>query len=291
RIEAGSTEQALLSRAAAQFLGCADFPGLVSNNDAAYRSGRLGDVVLFNAWVDLMHATELTTAKSRRALEFACIDLSECFGDMRGLLLLALVARKAGEHAFERQLLRQLHDFDSAAFWRTVQQVYRFTVPLPALCEAVSDVAPRFASERMNVEHHVIFYPNSTGNAYQDLLYRPIREAGGLVWGTSDAEALLNAAPQPGVENVLHIHWINRLFRVADVEANKRDAAQFLEGVQRQKQAGFKIFWTIHNYLSHESRSAEGEIAFRQALYRLCDRVFIHHPLAAALLDWLPDHA
>src|SRR5690606_27918244 len=90
-------------------------------------------------------------------------------------------------------------------------------------------------------------------------------------------------------ENILHIHWINRLFRPGDSGANRRE--QFLEGLRRQQRVGFRVFWTIHNYLSHETENTEAEIAFRQALYRLCDRVFIHHPLAAELLDWLPDRA
>jgi len=287
----GAAGYALLHRVVDRFFGCKDFPNLLSRYRDAQGPGFLANIALFNVWVDLVHTLGAETSKSRRTLELACIDLSECFGEFRGLLLIALLSRKRGNLGFEQAILRQLHETDSAMFWRIIQQVYRFTVPLPELCGTVSHISPQFEPEHPLAKYQVVFYPVSSGNAYQNALYRFLRDTGGIARGTSDEEVFLGTALQPNSENVLHVHWINRLFWPPEVREKsiKQRAEAFLDGLRKQQRNGFKIFWTIHNRLSHETGNPEAEVAFRQALYRLSDRVFIHHPLAADLLDWLPD--
>ncbi|MBL8474343.1 MAG: hypothetical protein JNM98_21325 [Rhodocyclaceae bacterium] len=284
----GST---LLCKVAEYFLGCSDFPELALRYRDARGPGRHSDIALFNIWVDLAHGLASASATAVRTLELACIDLSECIDGFLGLLLLALLARKRGNADFERTLLRHLHESDPRKFWQTVQHVYRFSVPLPELCETVSSICPRFDSERPLADYQVVFYPTVTGNAYLDLLHEPLRWRKGKVWGCSDEAVFLGAAPLPNRENVLHIHWINRLLWPPEVSGKTvaQRCTEFLDGLKAKKQQGFRIFWTIHNRLSHETSSAEAEAEFRRALYHLADRVFVHHPLAAELLDWLPD--
>jgi glycosyltransferase involved in cell wall biosynthesis len=221
------------------------------------------------------------------------MDLCECSGDLVGLILLALLARQHGELAGEQELLQHAHDTDSGAFWIAVQSVYRFVRPLHEICGAVSPIMPADHLQQPLSSHRVVFYPDySRSNAYQDLLYRPLREAGGRVYGTSDEDELLSLAPLKGYRNVLHVHWVNRLFKPDDSACRYQTiprAEAFLGGLARQKQRGFALYWTIHNQLSHESCDPATEKVFRQDLYRLADRVFIHHPLIRSLLDWLPD--
>jgi glycosyltransferase involved in cell wall biosynthesis len=287
----GETELALISRVAKQYLAFHDFASLAAIFRSARGPGYLTDIAVFNIWVDLVHALDEETVKSRRTLELACIDLEECLGDFRGLLLFAMVARKRGHLALERKLLRHLHDADRTMFWMTVQQVYRFTVPLPELCRAVSDISPQFEPKRSLADYQVTFYPVSSENAYQRALYQPLREASGVASGASDEDEFLGAVLQPNSENVLHVHWIGRMFWPPEVRGKsiKQRARVFLDGLRKQQMRGFKIFWTVHNHLSHETDDPAAEAAFRHELYLLADRVFIHHPLAADLLDWLPD--
>ncbi len=290
------TTRVLLDEVALQFLGCGDFRSIVAC--FAHAEGRRQfDGHAFNALVDIIHQFDPQrlgnhAVRARRCVELACVDLGECRGEPKGLLMLALLARRHREFPAEQALLQQAHDADAGTFWSVVQSVYRFIQPLPALCGAVSGISPANRLDQPVDSYHVVFYPDYTRNTYQNLLYRSLRDAGGQVRGTSDENEFLSIAPLPGVRNILHIHWVNRLFIPVDGECREsqiRGAQAFLAGLARQKQRGFALYWTIHNQLSHESCDPTAEMAFRQALYRLADRVFVHHPLAATLLDWLPD--
>lgn len=292
----GESARALVAKVAERFLGCGDFMALAARYRDARGQGHLPELALFNVLTELVHAFNpealgVGAAKIARRLGLACIDLHECRGDVKGLLLLALLARRQGDTDSEQALLRHAHQADSAQYWGMLQSVYRFSRPLPEFCAMLSELPSLPFLERPAHDHQLVYYPSFPGNAYQKLLYQPLLAAGGLVWGTSDEHAFLNVDLLHGADNILHVHWINRLFRPqygnAGVVAPSPQA--FLDGLAKQKQRGFKIYWTVHNRLSHESADQAAEIAFRQALYRLSDRVFVHHPLAASLLDWLPD--
>lgn len=290
-----ATARVLFDKVAESFLGCADGVGWVMRYANLSFADQLPDIAFFNALVDLVHGFDPgrlgeSAVRIKRNLEFACIDLHELSGDGRGLMLLAFLARRCGDMTFEQRVLRYLHDEDAVAFWSSVQSVYRFTRPLPNLCAALSNVAPALESGEPIAKKNVVYFP-AFRNAYQSLLYGPLHAAGGQVHGTSDAQEFLSAIPIEHAENILHLHWISPLFGRpgSSSEMIAQRTASFLDGLTRQKKAGFQVFWTIHNYLSHESADKAAELVFRQALYRLADRVFIHHPLAASLLDWLPD--
>ncbi len=116
----GATEHALLSRVAMHFFGCKDFSSLHSRFRNALELGQLFDVALFNAWSDLVYCFDSESARVLRTLELACVDLSECAGDIRGLLLCALLAHRQGNLAFEQILRQHLHETDSTMFWDTL---------------------------------------------------------------------------------------------------------------------------------------------------------------------------
>ncbi len=115
----GETEHALLHRVAMQFLGCNDLLRLLSRFQNTLESGELFDRALFNAWTDLVCSLDSPSARVRHTLEFACVDLIECTGDFRGLLLRAFWAHKQGNLAFEQILRQHLHETDSNMFWNT----------------------------------------------------------------------------------------------------------------------------------------------------------------------------
>lgn len=293
----GASALALLNKVAAQWLGSTDF----SVQEAGYRdtlgADQQGEIALFNTLVDLIHAYEpqqLGGAAERigRTLGLACVDFYECSGRIRGLLALALLARRGGDLAGERQLLQNLHEKNPVTFWAEVQLVYRFTRPLTDLGDAVSGIARHYVRGGTRADVHLWYYPLYSGNSYQNLLYAPLDKAGAEVKGTLSEAEFLSAVPQPEKDNILHVHWLNRLFGsgTAVPSVLGQRAMDFLEGLSRQKQRGFQIYWTIHNSISHESADPASEVSFRQELYRLADKVFVHHPLAAHQLEWLPDH-
>lgn len=290
---AGTATQALLGNLAGRFFACPDWAHLRQHYQRLVAADRLAMTALAEALTDLVHGFDLLAASAcRQRLALACIDLEECLGDGRGIALLALLTRRCGDLAGEQAILQHLHDSRSAAFWTTVQAAYRFTRPLAELCVAVSGIKPVNLLGEEFSRRQVVFYPDyRRGNVYQGLLYQPLLASGAELKGTSDEQAFLTAEPLAGAENILHLHWVTPLFGPwrGGREVSARLAGEFMAGLIRQKQRGFRLYWTIHNRLSHESVDPDAEIAFRRELYRLADRVFVHHPLAADLLEWLPD--
>ena len=123
----------------------------------------------------------------------------------------------------------------------------------------------------------VVFWPDySRDNAYQRLLYGPMRE--GTEYLAGDIDAAIGAARSLGGDRtVFHIHWTNRIFRASEDEAVVRaEAASFLAKVAEFKQLGGSVVWTMHNLASHDTRHFAAEIEFAQALTALADRIHLH---------------
>lgn len=246
-------------------------------------------IALYNALVDLVHAGDLLSERQSRNLSLACADWSECYDDSRGWLLRAFLAGKAGDMSMEKALLQRLHDEDPAKFWRVVQDVYRFSRPLAGFCLDLVQGECRVLADD-GKHRQIAYYPAYRRNAYLDLLYRDPAFSG-MVFPFVELDDFLSVTCLPGVENILHIHWVQSVLAPAGPSRSLIDLHMdsFLLRLQEKKNQGFKIFWTIHNYLSHGCVDPEGEIALRRALYDLSDYVFVHHPMAACLLDWLSD--
>lgn len=248
-------------------------------------------LALFCALVDLVHSSafeaggEILRGRVGRGLSLAAVDWLECYRDPRGMLLLAFIAGRGGDGAREQALLKRMHDADPSAFWRGIQDVYRFTRPLRELCADSGRAECRqLADDRQ--PRRIANFPDYRGNAYLGLLY--VGESD--VVPVNTLEDIVSLLPALSAANILHVHWVNAVaagVKSAALIGPRMDA--FLQALEDRKRQGFSVFWTIHNYLSHECLDRPAELAFRRKLYALADRVFIHHPLAAHLLDWLPD--
>lgn len=248
-------------------------------------------LALFCALVDLVHSSvfeageEILRGRVGGGLSLAAVDWFESYRDPRGMLLLAFVAGRAGDRVREQALLKRMHDADPSTFWRGIQDVYRFTRPLGELCADSGQTECRQLADdgqRRRIAH----FPDYRGNAYLGLLYAGESN----VVPVNTLEDIVSLPPASSSANILHVHWVNAVtagVKSAALIGPRMDA--FLLALAERKRQGFSVFWTIHNYLSHECQDRAAELAFRRKLYALADRVFIHHPLAAHLLDWLPD--
>lgn len=212
-------------------------------------------------------------------------------GDWDWHLVRARVLGFSGDCDGEHELLRALHAADRDRFWRTVQPVYRFTITLERLAELVDD--PVQAPDRdwpRPATCDLCFYPDyRDGNVYQARFYAGFEEHGGHVVGTSDPSRLLDRTPAPGRELIVHIHWDDAVHKKWDGPVARHRRTHFLAMLRRLRARGCWLFWTVHNRLSHECKDPDAERAFRRELYELADRVYVHHPLVAGELDWLPD--
>ncbi len=242
------------------------------------------------------------------------------------LIGLAFLKHQQGDTSGEIKLLSAAYHQDSIQFWTSIADIYRFKVSLNELtCKLTSiATASRSASEKFkkcnslgsssSVTHilpkqhegktevtrlkedkqtfnHLAlwFYPVATNNKYQRLLYSDSAIQGAQVIGITDLKQFSNLKLVPESDNIIHIHWISEFVTTSNTDVfpqNKAD--KFLRQLQQLQSFGFDIRWTIHNAVSHDAKHKDKEVRFRQALFQLVDRVYIHHPLALSLLEWLP---
>lgn len=229
----------------------------------------------------------LSSGRVRRSLSFACADWFESESQQVGLMLMALLSKRCGNVSDEKRQLQAAYALGEESFWSLVQTVYRFERSATDLVELLGGCEVSVL-DKTDAPVNLYCYPNVTGNDYLSLLYARVSAEPNQIHFLSRAGQIPLAERREGFENVIHVHWINELVK-AGVTDSEREA--FLKLLLEQKSSGFKIYWTIHNYLSHACEDQASEIAFRRALYALCDTVFVHHPLAAYLLDWLPDRS
>lgn len=140
------------------------------------------------------------------------------------------------------------------------------------------------------MKKNIIFFPEYN-NEYQELFYENVVCCNSFVKGAENIDELFSTPKIEGFENIIHLHWVNFLFDSVSPDCTEYilKRSYFLEGVAKKKEEGFKIYWTIHNYLSHDCLDPKSEVLFRKRLYLLVNKVFVHHPLAINLLDWLPN--
>jgi glycosyltransferase involved in cell wall biosynthesis len=215
------------------------------------------------------------------------VDWHLVTGDAAPLIGLALMQRRlAGDSEAEQVMLRAIHTQDPQGFWRGVQRVYRFAVPLEDLVSTVDALALSPTQSPAPGPVRLVYFP-SYSNKYQELLYWSCQRAGIQVEPAADIVELEALAPQPDCANIVHLHWLNAAF--ADPSMPFEQAAEhFLATVRSLKARGFTLYWTVHNRFNHDSEHRQAEARLRAELAALVDRVYLHHPVLAPQLDWLP---
>lgn len=250
---------------------------------------RLQPVLLdwLHAFVECADSGGVDRARAAYCWRALLVDWHLLTDDVAPLIGLALLQRRLDEDPeTERELLRAIHARDPQGFWRGLQRVYRFAVPLEELVAAVEalEVPPLATPPAEPVR--LMYFP-SYSNKYQELLYWSCQRAGMKVESAADLIALEELAPRPDCANIVHLHWLNAVFADPSVPFDQA-AARFLETVRGLKARGFAVYWTVHNRLNHDSAHPQAEARLRAELAALVDRVYLHHPLLAHELDWLP---
>lgn len=114
------------------------------------------------------------------------------------------------------------------------------------------------------------YYPISIGNPFQSLYYSEFLNNGIVPIGTSNLDNLVSIR-WPG-KLFLHLHWLGGI--IGDTESS--DIAdirieEFLNKIDTMKTNGFKIIWTVHNILPHDSILQSSQIKLRVELTKRCD--------------------
>lgn len=128
----------------------------------------------------------------------------------------------------------------------------------------------------------VLMYPDyRNSNPYQSELIGALERQGVDVTATSGGRAfpLLAGVRRHGLPDVIHLHWLHRFV------ITKRwfpAALAVLLGVRLclelvlLRALGVRLVWTVHNLLDHERTAPRSELAVRQAVARLVDRIVVH---------------
>lgn len=135
-------------------------------------------------------------------------------------------------------------------------------------------------------------------NPYQSLLLKALQAEGINVIFPQGYRRILPISralqAHPAVE-ILHLHWLNPYWKGRTWLVRWIYSIKFLVDVWLSKKQGYKVVWTIHNLLSHETRFPGLELWTIRQFVKLVDRIIVHHQAVladlATLYQFNPDKA
>ena len=228
------------------------------------------------------------------AVETVCdiaIDFFRKTLDLRGLLILALLKRMRGERDAETRFLRRAYERNAIEFYAQLNSVYRFRATLREIVGRIVKTPPYVKGNLFDGARRVFYFPDYThGNPYQRLFYESARRRGVEVVGVREDQfgALVEGRLGLGRKDVIHLHWLNCLFK--NVAADKQGcvANRFLRDVRFLKSKSVQVHWTVHNLYCNEELDRGMERGFQNALSREVDKIYVHHPIVLGELgEWL----
>lgn len=126
----------------------------------------------------------------------------------------------------------------------------------------------------------LVFFPDyRAANPYQDLLYRSLEPHVSARPGTIDE--LTDLAPHAGLP-LFHLHWDDELTRHHDEAKSLKLVRAFLSALERFKDRGGRVLWTLHNLFSNHGRNPQAFAELRDQLVALVDVVHLHSLQALA---------
>jgi beta-1,4-mannosyltransferase len=134
------------------------------------------------------------------------------------------------------------------------------------------------------------YFPTYLRNPYQPLLYS-------AAWGEGFAPVRmprwtqfpeLVALQSAGLHTVLHLHWLTSVLRDATSDAEARQLGDaFVADLDRYRDVGGRIVWTIHNILPHDTPFEAAEAVLSEAVAR---RAEVLHVLTASTAELVAPH-
>ncbi len=220
--------------------------------------------------------------------ELACFEIVDYGSFFLGNFLLAFLQKKLKNYQKEKFIIKSIFKKDERLFWENFQKIYLFEHTSKFTFEKLLERNSIDVVDNNEVNINLAYYPAFAANSYLDLLYKQYHQPLNTVLGYIDFSEFIQHKYQQGKNNILHIHWVNQIWNDKYLLHGKEELV--IQSLYKAKKCGFVIYWTIHNYVSHQSENIAEEIKFRKKIYELADKIFVHHPLAISQLDWLPNH-
>jgi beta-1,4-mannosyltransferase len=126
------------------------------------------------------------------------------------------------------------------------------------------------------------YHPIARLNPFHSLLYQGSWRSGiaAVPMIRDDTIPELSELARLGFSAVLHLHWLNLV--LADSRSAKeaaKDRVAFLARLDRHRDAGGRLAWTVHNILPHGTRYEDEEARLSADVAERCDVI---HTMAAA---------
>jgi glycosyltransferase involved in cell wall biosynthesis len=127
-------------------------------------------------------------------------------------------------------------------------------------------------------------WPYDPENPFQDLLASRFEEHGIVPIGMTRLSDLDDPLGLPalvelqsdGVLVALHVHWLARVLRGAESEAEGQErVASFLATMDAFRAAGGRIVWTVHNVLPHDTAYPALDLELRRGVVARADVVHV----------------
>lgn len=120
----------------------------------------------------------------------------------------------------------------------------------------------------------LVSFPRSGMNPYSTMLYLLPRAAQWNIRETSVLSRFVEHLEEIGAGDVIHIQWNWPIFRAGtDPQEVEADLETFCAAVERARQRGSFLFWTVHNLVSHDSEFLSLERRFSDFMGEQADRI------------------
>jgi len=128
----------------------------------------------------------------------------------------------------------------------------------------------------------VAYHPIARLNPFHSLLYQRSWQSGIAAVRMLRDETLpeLTDIARLGFSTALHLHWLNLVLADSrSVKEAHRDRLSFLGRLDRYREAGGRLVWTVHNILPHATRFEDEEARLSADVAERCDVI---HTMAVA---------
>jgi glycosyltransferase involved in cell wall biosynthesis len=288
---AGSSADALLAYVAEKKLSIADWQSFDAYLDEQSPTAVLGRLEVLFDFACHCQALAAIENEASAAVYLAFADEYDVLTTQHaGRILKARLYGRLGDVEQERFYLQRAFDADEKGFWRCVQRVYRFSQPLSWFLDNLAGSGHPLSLSDLGSIRRIFYYPSAKKNPYQRLLYRALGDHGVILEGVDSFSTLDLERYEPG--DLLHIHWIRRLFE-SQAGADRRKAFdEFIGRVAALKTKGVQVLWTVHNRLTHDFPDTDFDKGCRRRLSKVVDRVVLHHPMQREMIaDWISANA
>jgi glycosyltransferase involved in cell wall biosynthesis len=122
------------------------------------------------------------------------------------------------------------------------------------------------------------YHPIARMNPFHGILYRDARRAGIGAIQIIREETIpeLGELARLGFTSVLHLHWLNQvLANCGSAKDATREREAFIGRLDRFRDAGGRLAWTVHNILPHATRFEQEEARLSQDVVDRCDAVHV----------------